>query len=103
MGIGIFINRAFTAFGLLLLLLQSASAWQSAPSLQIKNEENLASALIASKSSEQSRALLKAHKDLLTDNLWNILNSEVGKSIDSFDYDKCLLLCEIVKQMAEES
>ena len=87
---------------LLLLLTSVISLAQSTHSLLVENEESLFKALLAVKSEDESKVLLRLHRNLITDRLWERFKDEVTDAYNANDSSRSLFLYRIEKQMAEE-
>ncbi len=87
---------------LLTVLYSPAVFAQSNPGSPIEDERSLLSALISSKTADESRVVISAHRRLLTEALWASLKAETDKALTSADYQHSLFLAEIGKQIADE-
>ena len=75
---------------------------QSTQTLPTQNEESLFRALMAVKSEDESRILLRSYKELITDTMWARFKEALTDLYKSGDSSRSLFLYRIEKQMAEE-
>jgi CHAT domain-containing protein len=94
--------RVLPVFLLCLILISPISFGRPNETPQITSEEALFKALVSAKSEEESGALLRTHRELITERLWEQLKEELTKAYNSSDSSRSLLLYRLEKQMAEE-
>ena len=75
---------------------------QPTQTLPTQNEESLFRALMAVKSEDESRILLRSYKELITDTMWARFKEALTDLYKSGDSSRSLFLYRIEKQMAEE-
>ena len=86
----------------LFLLCVSSFAQSSNPSL-FPDEESLLKALLAVKSEDESKPLLRANTSLITEKLWERFKDNLIDAYRTNDSSRSLFLYRIEKQMAEET
>lgn len=90
------------ALQLLLFLLFTSVISLAQSSSMVQNEESLFKVLLTAKSEDESKALLRLHKNLITDRLWERFKEEVTDAYNANDSSRSLFLYRIERQMAEE-
>ena len=85
----------------ILPFLPMLSLAQSTNSLSLQSDDELFAALMAAKSEEESNLLLRSHRQLISDKLWDRLIEEAKRSYDANDCTRSLLIYGIAKQSAE--